>query len=140
MFLAITFFLFGCKTVPNSHVSRKICRLGDTTVVIQHEDYGPGKIFVHVHASETTALEAARQVARTQGGQVITLVHKKERDITFNYRGKTYSFDPNRIYTAKGIEKTLRSHGCYDRQAAKIVSVFASEVLEYSAWKNYCRT
>lgn len=131
VYFMIGVLLFGCKICPTRNISQKVCWLGNTKVIIQKEDYGPGKVFVHVHASETTALEAARKVARAQGGQVITLIHKKERDITFKYHGKTYSFDPNRIYTPNGIRKTLKSHGCYDLKAKKIVSVFAAQVMAY---------
>lgn len=120
---------FACKIYPTRNISQKICWLGSTKVIIQKENYGPGKVFVHVHASETTALDAARRVARAQGGQVITLIHQKERDITFKYHGKTYSFDPNRIYTSTGIVKTLKAHGCYDPAAARIVTRFASQVM-----------
>lgn len=129
VYLMMGALLFGCKITPVRNISQKICWLGSTKVIIQKEYYGPGKVFVHVHASETTALDAARKVARAQGGQVITLIHQKQRDITFKYHGKTFSFDPNRIYTLNGIKKTLFDHDCYDPQAAKIVSHFASQVM-----------
>ena len=123
-------FIFGCVTsIKPKNVYKQLCWLGDTKVIIQREDYGPGKIFVHVHANETTALDAARHVAHAQGGQVITLVHVRERDIHFRYHGKDYAFDPNRIYTKTGIEKTLKSHGCYDKEGAKIVTKFAHQVM-----------
>ena len=44
--------------------------LGRTPIQIRHEYYGPGKVFVHLHANETTALLAGRAVARETSGQV----------------------------------------------------------------------
>jgi|LauGreDrversion4_2_1035121.scaffolds.fasta_scaffold283338_2 hypothetical protein len=122
--------IFGCVTlIKPKHVHKQVCWLGETKVIIQKEDFGPGKTFVHVHANETTALDAARHVAQAEGGHVITLVHAKQRDIHFRYHGKDYSFDPNRIYTAQGIKKTLLAHGCYDKKSERIVARFAHQVL-----------
>lgn len=127
--VCVCLFIFGCVTlITPKHVYKQVCWLGDTKVIIQREDFGPGKVFVHVHANETTALDAARRVAQAEGGHVITLVHAKERDIHFRYHGKDYAFDPNRIYTAQGIKKTLKAHGCYDKKGARIVARFAHQV------------
>ena len=123
------FALCGCATFRPAQVQKKACWLGDTKVLIQLENYGPGKIFVHVHANETTALEAARRIARSNGGQVVTLIHVKERDVHFHLNGRAYAFDPNRIYTRLGIQKTLKMHGCYDAKAAHVVATFAKKVL-----------
>lgn len=111
------------------HISKTISYLGSTRVIIQREDYGPGKVFVHPHANETTALEAARLVARAYGGQVITLMHTRTRNIKFSYHGKQCQFDPNRIFTAQGIKLTLLTHGCYDKQSEAIVSAFGQQFL-----------
>ncbi len=123
--------LMSCvsNTHPVVKISQKKQYLGRTPVIIRHEDYGPGKVFVHVHANETTALTAARHIARRQGGHIITLVHEKKRDVTFKYHGKHYTFDPNRIYTRQGIRKTLRVHHCQNRQAEKIIAKFAKTFL-----------
>ena len=105
-------------------------RLGNKTVKIVKEDYGPGKIFVHLHANETTALKAARQVARLHGGQVITLQHEKTRDIAFDYQQRHYEFDPNRIFTRQGIIKTLQKHHCYHPEAVPVLENFSQELLK----------
>lgn len=133
--MKVILLAIGClvSCVSNTHYLSKVTKkrvfLGNTPVVIQHEDYGPGKIFVHVHANETTALIAARQVARMQGGHVMTLVHEPTRDIQFKYRGKTYTFDPNRIYTPRGIRLTLKAHHCQSLQAEKIIARFAKTLI-----------
>jgi len=135
LFLLLTLNLMGC--IPFSSKPWKVAKiyrqtwvLGDTPVVIQREDYGPGKIFVHVHANETTALEAARLVARTEGGQVVTLVHAKTRNIEFHYHGLACGFDPNRIYTDVGIAKTLTEFKCNHAEVRSLVKGFARKVLQ----------
>lgn len=103
--------------------------LGQTPIQIRHEDYGPGKIFVHLHANETTALLAAREIASQYGGQVITVVHQKKRDISFIYRKHRYSFDPNRIFTHQGVRHTLIKHHCYDPRVIPMIRKFAETIL-----------
>jgi len=110
-------------------VHQTISFIGSTKVIIQQEDYGPGKLFIHPHANETTALEAARLFAKANGGKIITLIHARTRNIEFTYHGTQCQFDPNRIFTAQGLKKTLEMHGCYDKQSTTIVSAFAQQFL-----------
>jgi hypothetical protein len=125
--LGCVHFLSGC--LYQIHASTTSIPLGNKVVKVVREDYGPGKVFVHVHANETTALKAARKVARLQGGQVITLVHEKNRDIEFDYRGRHYAFDPNRIYTHRGVVRTLQQHDCYHPQVVPLIENFAKKFL-----------
>ncbi len=103
-------------------------RLGDSTVIIVQEKHGSGKSFVHLHQNETTALQAARTVIRTQGGQLLTLVHSGQRNISFNLHHKHYEFDPNRIFTDKGIRATLLAFGQYSQEAHVTVKHLANTI------------
>jgi len=107
----------------------RVISIGDTTVRLVQENYGDGKVFVHLHANETTAARAARRVAGLQGGTLITLQHAKSRDIEFNYHGRHYAFDPNRIFTHQGIVDTLKQHNCYDYQVVPEIQRLAQQIL-----------
>lgn len=135
MFFLLTLPWIGCVPLTTKlwkipKIYRQTWVLGDTPVVIQREDYGPGKVFVHVHTNETTALEAARLVARSQGGQVITLIHAKTRNIEFHYHGIACAFDPNRIYSDAGIAKTLSQFKCNRTDIRALVKGFAVKVVQ----------
>lgn len=78
--------------------------VGDEPVIIQ-QTKGQGKTFVHVHHNEQTALKAAKAVIRKEGGSLITLIHSGGRNIVFHLHNQRYEFDPNRIFTDKGIKK-----------------------------------
>lgn len=104
-------------------------RLGNSTVIIQQERYGSGKSFVHVHENETTALLAAQTLIRHQGGSLLTLKHGGGRNIKFTLHHKHYEFDPNRIFTDKGIYKTLNAYGDYSKPAHKAVKRLATQIL-----------
>ncbi len=104
-------------------------QLGNTTVLIVQERHGKGKSFIHVHQNETTALQAARTVIRHQGGSLITLKHPGERNISFMLHHKHYEFDPNRIFTYRGIYRTLHENGHYSKAAHRRVKHLAARIV-----------
>jgi hypothetical protein len=101
--------------------------IGDEKVEIKHT-VGRGKTFVHVHHNEQTALKAAQEVIRQQGGSLITLVHSGGRNIVFHLNNKRYEFDPNRIFTDNGIKMTLISFSQYTPEAHKEVKKLADKI------------
>lgn len=101
--------------------------VGDERVVIQQQP-GKGKAFVHVHHNEQTALKAAKAVLRREGGSLLTLIHSGGRNIVFHLEKKRYEFDPNRMYTDRGIKKTLMQFGEYTPEAHKEVKKLADKM------------
>jgi hypothetical protein len=87
----------------------------------------PGILFVHVHEDESTAADAAFEFIDSTGlGCFVTLKHGMGRNISFNIKGKTYKFDPNRIYTAEGRKATLEKFGAYSDSAFAAVSALSN--------------
>lgn len=103
--------------------------VGDEPVVIQ-QIKGKGKTYIHVHHNEQTALKAAKAVVRKDGGSLITLVHSGGRNIVFHLNNQRYEFDPNRIYTDKGIKKTLAQFSYYTPEAHQEVKKLANKIKE----------
>lgn len=103
-------------------------RLGDTTVWIVQEKQGRGKSFIHLHQNETTALKAARAVVEMQGGQILTLVHPGQRNISFHLHHRLYQFDPNRMFTENGIRASLIAGGQYSDEAYWAVKRLADTI------------
>lgn len=105
--------LFFCQfTYAMNHV----VMVGDEKVEIKHT-IGKGKTFIHVHHNEKTALKAAQEVIRQEGGSLITLEHSGGRNIVFHLDHERYEFDPNRIFTDNGIKKTLIEYSKYTLKA-----------------------
>ncbi len=111
--------LVGCvvKSQSAMGVRNTIVRVGDTKVIIKQIQHGKGQSFVHVHHNETTALQAAQHVVETEGGSVMTLIHPGKRNIVFHLHHQRYEFDPNRMFTDVGIQKTLKTFGHYSSGA-----------------------
>ncbi|HAU0497086.1 TPA: protein tyrosine phosphatase [Legionella pneumophila] len=101
--------------------------VGDEPVIIQ-QTKGQGKTFVHVHHNEQTALKAAKAVIRKEGGSLITLIHSGGRNIVFHLHNQRYEFDPNRIFTDKGIKKTLMQYSYYTPEAHQEVKKLADKI------------
>lgn len=116
--LIITLLHIGCV------VHHKVM-VGDETVDVQYKA-GKDKTFIHLHQIETTALTAAKIVARQQGASLIFLSHSGGRNIVFHLGEQRYEFDPNRMFTDLGIKKTLSHLSHYTPQAHKEVSKLAN--------------
>ena len=102
--------------------------VGDTAVIILQQTNGAGKAFVHLHQNETTALKAAHAVVHAEGGSVLTLVHAGGRNIAFHVNNERYEFDPNRIFTDAGIQKTLTKYGASTPYAVGEVKRLADKI------------
>lgn len=126
----VSLLLIGCVIQAPSamRVKKTVVHVGDTKVIIKQIQHGQGQSFVHVHHNETTALQAAQHVVEKEGGSVLTLVHPGQRNIVFHLHHQRYEFDPNRMFTDIGIQKTLKSFGHYSPGAHAEVRKLADKV------------
>ena len=67
-------------------------------------------IFVNLHHNEQTSIAAIKQVLKKSKGKFYGLQSGKKRELTVFSNSKKISFDPNRIFTKNGIEKTLKNY------------------------------
>jgi ribosomal protein L15 len=116
--------LFFCHCVYSMN---QVVMVGDEPVGINYIP-GKGKTYIHVHHNEKTALKAAQEVIKQEGGSLITLEHSGGRNIVFHLNNTRYEFDPNRIYTDVGIKKTLTSLSQYSVEAHKEVKKLAEQI------------
>lgn len=111
--------------------------IGDTAIrIFFYEKKGPLNIvYVHLHGDEPGARDAAIEMVNRFGGRVISFLHDNQRYITFTLDGVDYAFDPNRMFSAKGIEASLKredkycSIGNFSHQAREQVVGFAQHIL-----------
>lgn len=123
-------FLLSSKVFANT----QIVWLGNTPVKIIHEEkHGSltGKILVHLHENETTALQAARLYIQKHGGSLLTLQHGGTRNIQFQLHGKQYAVDPNRIFTDRGITRSLQQYSHDSADAHQAVKKLARAIVTH---------
>ena len=92
--------------------------LGQRSIPLKVTSYGNRKdvVMISLHDDETACVEAARAVLERTGGILLSITNNNQRNITFTRGGKTYRFDPNRMFTKTGIKATLLEH---NRQSTK---------------------
>jgi len=88
-------------------------------------------IFINLHHNEQTSIEAIKQVLQKSKGKFYGLQSGKKRELTVIANSKKISFDPNRIFTRAGIEKTLKNYNCFTDNNLKLVDSFAKDLLKY---------
>lgn len=107
----------------------QVIYLGNTPVQLVRYHYKTGKNFIHLHESEYTAKKAAIAYIKKHGGSLVTLVHSGKRNISFVLRHQRYECDPNRIFSDRGIKKTLRAQSHYSPAAKEEVKKLARAIL-----------
>ncbi|KTC87398.1 MULTISPECIES: hypothetical protein [Legionella] len=122
------FFILISLVSSLVHAQTYVVKLGATPVKILKER-GRGKTFVHLHESEFTAFAAAKCFIKREGGSLIALKHSGQRNVRFYLKGVRYEFDPNRIFTDKGIKRTLKKFGPYSLAAHREVKKLANKII-----------
>lgn len=108
-------------------------QIGSTVIPIKYYQYGDSKdlFFINLHDDEMTAVNGAINLLETHGGILVRLVNKRQRNISFKMGGVSYLFDPNRIFSRRGISQTLSGFGHVSRKAIEEVEKFANRILQF---------
>lgn len=105
--------------------------LGETEIKINvYENEGSNLTFIAPHHNEQTGLKLAKDYVEKYGGRLIEIESfdvkgSPARYLTFTANGKTYTVDPNRIFTAQG-----RSCAAGLSEVDSLVEAFAASVLK----------
>lgn len=117
------------KFIPK--VSLVTHKLGSTDIRIKVFQFGSGShhVFINLHDDESTSVEGVMVALENFGGTLIKIENNGRRNIQFNYRGKNYSIDPNRIFSRTGIKKTLAQPEANSKLIDE-VDIFAAHILK----------
>jgi hypothetical protein len=97
-------------------------QVGSTAIRILSTDRTPqGFVFLSLHEDEHTAVAAATQFIDRRGGGLTELKGQGRRLVSFQLGRIRYTFDPNRIFTDVGLEKSLRMYGPYSQPAHEAI-------------------
>jgi hypothetical protein len=140
--LAISFLISGCAVADSSKVldpaptppvpavlsqAKKFelkeeivpVKVGETeTRIVVSRTSEAFPLYFNMHDDENTSVEAAKEIVARFGGTLIELQTEGKRLIKFSLNKKSYTFDPNRIFTETGVKKTLDNYGDYSPEAA----------------------
>lgn len=103
----------------------------DTVVFKFHESAKSDIFYLNIHDDENTALGAIESILDINfNGRLLELIQNGERLIHFKLNEKSYTFDPNRIFSPQGVKKTLKKNGDYSKEAFDIVSKFSDFIVK----------
>jgi hypothetical protein len=128
--------LFVAKPQPAQFImpAEKVIahKLGTKEMKIKVAQYGTNINIccINLHDDEATAVKAAQAVLEQKGGLLVRIENSGQRMVSFPFKGNLYTFDPNRIFSRKGIELTLQSKTKITAEVITEVEKFAKKVLE----------
>lgn len=85
--------------------------LGSSEIaLVIHTTATPEPTYVVLHSDEQTAVERGLEAIRARGGRLVEVQGQGNRLVTFELAGRTWRFDPNRIFTPAGAAASLGAH------------------------------
>lgn len=131
-----TFLLVACaqpETSPVAQVTEHQLLLGETTVTVQETSFATPLpfFFVHLHGNEITAAEVAQAIALKEGIPLLRIVNGEERLLSFRQDNQSFRFDPNRIFSDSGIQKTLVLYNKLSEPAFATIKAFRDTLLTF---------
>ncbi|MEO7313255.1 MAG: hypothetical protein ABIX01_22910 [Chitinophagaceae bacterium] len=107
------------------------CKLGDNVIQLKTYQYGSRSdiVMIHLHGSEKTSLLAGMQWLKANGGLLIRIANGEERNISFRMDTAVFSFDPNHIFSLKGITNDFASNTTRREKAISQTQSFAKKIL-----------
>jgi hypothetical protein len=114
-------------------IQRHSYKLGSTEIVIRKITFGTATnwFFIQLHDDETTADTAVTAFLQQHGGTLVSIENNSQRYIRFSHNGKKRQFDPNRIFSTKGIHDNLQLFKSYSVAASKAISGFRYFLLTF---------
>ena len=70
-------------------------------------------VFLNLHSNEQTSIKAIKQVLPDSMGLYYGLLAEENRELNVVVDGEQVAFDPNRVFTKNGINKTLKKYSCH---------------------------
>lgn len=128
---SIVLICLNCWSQENQNMNAVIT-LGDKTLEVceRNQQSTSDFVFLNVHQDEVTSIQALHHFDTLDNFAYFYLKHDETRRITFSIKNKKYSIDPNRIYTKKGIRRTLKDDTGKSRKAVKSVQKFSKEIID----------
>lgn len=132
IFLVATLLVTQSKAQSDSSMIKTI-KIGDHSfkIIQQYGGVNDKVLFLNVHEDEITSIETTEEYSKENPVHFIRIAHESTRRLTFVHKSKSYSVDPNRIYTRKGRKNTLKDGGKFSLAASKQVKSFANLFLQY---------
>lgn len=136
LFIILTYIL-SLAACPQQKAKPQVEKLrfplGDKEVVFTKTVYknAGDTIFLQLHDNELTAEASVLEYISDAGGVLLSIENEGSRNVSFTLQNTSYTFDPNRIFTAAGLQATLQRLGDSSPEAMAAVKAFADSILNH---------
>ncbi len=121
---------FSPRLTPGIASDTHTLRLADEKIWVHvYERLGSELVFVNLHDDENTCLEAAMLFLASHGGRLIELRHGRGREVAIRRAGRMHTFDPNRMFSKKGLHKSFARSKHPSDEDLDLASGFAAKVI-----------
>ena len=106
--------------------------LAENIIPIKVQQYGDKTdiVFINLHDDEITSVDATKRVLEEYGGLLIEVENNAQRNILFKLDRYSYKVDPNRIFSAQGIKKSLDQLGRISGKAVDEVEKLGQRIIQ----------
>ena len=106
--------------------------LAGNIIPIKVQQYGDKTdiVFINLHDDEITSVDATKRVLEEYGGLLIEVENNAQRNILFKLDRYSYKVDPNRIFSAQGIKKSLDQLGRISGKAVDEVEKLGQRIIQ----------
>ncbi|MFK8043905.1 MAG: hypothetical protein AB8B72_00315, partial [Crocinitomicaceae bacterium] len=106
--------------------------LGDSTIQLIKEFNAPDSkiLFLNIHEDEETSIAVSKAFGQGHAINFAYLHHQLTRRVFFNVGNRSFSVDPNRIYTKKGRRRTIKSWRPLMSKGIKVAAKLANTILD----------
>lgn len=115
-----------------------VLKLGHAACTIHvHKKGGNLATLIALHNNENTCIRAFNALPHSLPFVLYSISQKSNRLLEFKEKNKIYYFDPNRIFSRRGIIKTLKKYNTsYPKKIINKIAKFSDKILEVTAIKN----
>lgn len=112
-------------------VETRPVRLGATEIaLVVHTTETTEPTFVVLHTDEQPAVDRGLEAIRARGGRLVEVRGPGDRLVSFELAGRTWRFDPNRIFTEAGAAASLAAYN--DSAPADVLAAALAEVQRFA--------
>jgi len=126
---AASFAAFGAD--PTGRRTTRRIQLAGSDVRLITIEAGRGLTYFHPHENEHASAAVARALVRERGGKLLEIESRGTRLISFTLNGASYTFDPNRMFTEVGLQKSLANYSHSSAAAMDAIQPLRDAVLSY---------
>ena len=125
--------LFGTETESTVHTYL----LGEEKVWVHiYQRPGIDMTLINLHDNENSAAKAGLEFIRKHGGRLIEVKHGRGREVVVRLDGKLNRFDPNRMFSNRGLKESLRYFHNNTREIFNHAITFRDSLLHLMAIEN----